>query len=99
MAIEAWIHKIVWRTHKDEQTCPICKALDGYTWSVAIDQPYPKQFIHPLFGAVFDNRPTRNCSLVKEAKGHSCRCSLEHKIETCESSQEPTQLQTPAQDQ
>jgi hypothetical protein len=95
MAIETWTHKIIWRTHKDEKTCPTCMALDGYTWSVAIGQPYPKQFIHPLFGAVFDNRPTRNCSLVKEAKGHICRCILEHHFENAESNQEQATPETP----
>jgi hypothetical protein len=78
MVVESWIHKIVWRTKKDDAVCAVCKALDGYTWSINIGEPYPKQLIHPIFGPVFDNRPAADCSMVKEEKGHKCRCSLEH---------------------
>ncbi|MGD6807682.1 MAG: hypothetical protein ACQCN4_12080 [Candidatus Bathyarchaeia archaeon] len=81
MVVESWTHKIIWRTQKDDDVCPTCKALDGYTWSIGIDEPYPKQLIHPIFGPVFDNRPAADCSLVKEEKGHCCRCTLEHQFD------------------
>lgn len=71
----------VWRTQKDGHVCPICKALDGYTWTFDAGEPYPKQLIHPLYGPVFDMRPAADGSLVKEQKGHQCRCTLEHQFE------------------
>jgi hypothetical protein len=76
--------KIIWRTQKDQHVCPVCKALEGYTWNVNLGEPYPKQLIHPLFGAVYDNRPAAECSLVKEERGHVCRCTLEHQFDVSE---------------
>ncbi len=73
--------KIIWRTQKDEHVCPVCKALEGYTWSVNLGESYPKQLIHPLFGAVYDNRSAAKCSVVKEEQDHICRCTLEHQFE------------------
>ena len=73
--------KTVWRTKKDSQVCPICKALEGYTWIFDADEPYPKQLIHPIFGPVYDTRPAAACSIVKEKEGHKCRCTLEHQFE------------------
>jgi hypothetical protein len=72
--------KIIWRTQKDESVCPICKELDGYTWSVDIGEPFPKQLIHPVFGPVYDNRPAVEGSLVNEEKGHICRCTIERQF-------------------
>jgi hypothetical protein len=73
--------KIIWRTQKDESVCPVCRELDGYTWSVDIGEPYPKQLIHPLFGPVYDNRPAAAGSLVNEEKGHMCRCTIERQFD------------------
>jgi len=25
--------KTIWRTQKDTQVCPVCNALEGYTWT------------------------------------------------------------------
>ncbi len=72
---------IIWRTQKDQHVCPVCKALEGYTWSIGVGQPYPKQLIHPLYGPVYDNRPAAECSVVKEGQGHRCRCTLEHQFD------------------
>ena len=73
--------KMIWRTQKDRQVCPICRQLDGYTWNVNIGESYPKQLIHPLFGPVYDNRPAADCSLVNQENGHICRCSIEHQLD------------------
>jgi len=81
MVLESWTHKIIWRTQRDDKVCPTCAALDGYTWSLGIDEIYPKQLIHPIFGPVFDNRPAADCSIVKEGNGRKCRCFLEHQID------------------
>ena len=71
----------VWRTQKDSHVCPVCKALDGYTWTFDAGDPHPKQLTHPVYGLVYDMRPAADGSLVKEEKGHFCRCRLEHQFE------------------
>ena len=73
--------KTIWRTKKDAHVCPKCKALEGYTWTFDAGDPYPKQLIHPLYGPVFDIRPAADGSLIKEEKGHHCRCTLEHQFD------------------
>ena len=75
--------KTVWITQKDGEVCAKCKALDGYTWTFDAGDPYPKQLIHPLYGPVFDMRPAADGSLIKEKKGHQCRCTLQHQFEVC----------------
>ncbi len=71
----------VWKTQKDTEVCPVCKALEGYSWTVDAGEPDPKQLIHPQYGAVYDFRPAADGSLIKEEKGHLCRCTLEHQFE------------------
>jgi hypothetical protein len=73
--------KTIWKTQKDGEVCAICKALDGYTWSFDAGEPYPKQLIHPLYGPVYDLRPAADGSMIKEKKGHRCRCRLEHQFD------------------
>ena len=73
--------RTVWRTQKDPQVCPTCKALEGYTWVLDSGDAYPKQLIHPVFGPVYDMRPAADGSLVKEGKSHICRCTLEHQFD------------------
>ncbi len=71
----------VWRTRKDGHVCPICKALEGYTWTRDVEDPHPKQLVHPIYGPVYDMRPAADCSLIIEEQGHQCRCKLEHQFE------------------
>jgi hypothetical protein len=73
--------KTIWRTQKDNQVCPICNALEGYTWTMEAGDAYPKILIHPIYGPVYDTRPAASCSLVKEENGHLCRCTLEHQLD------------------
>ena len=74
--------KVIWKTQQDSQVCPICKALEGYTWTLKGGaDSYPNEFIHPEYGPVYDTRPAAEGSLVKENKGHTCRCALKHEFE------------------
>ncbi|MGD6933977.1 MAG: hypothetical protein ACQCN5_07220 [Candidatus Bathyarchaeia archaeon] len=75
------IVKTVWRTKKDTEVCPTCKALEGYTWTFDAGEAYPTHLIHPVFGPVYDMRPASEGSLIEEEKGHQCRCRLEHQLE------------------
>ena len=73
--------RIIWRTQEDSQVCPLCKALEGYTWTLNAGELYPKQLIHPFYGPVYDTRPAAQGSLVKEEHGHICRCTLIHQFD------------------
>ncbi len=82
------ILRMIWRTKEDSQVCPICKALEGYTWNIEAGDSLPKKLIHPVFGIVYDTRPVEG-SLVNEEEGHLCRCTLLYQIDvsnrlTCE---------------
>jgi hypothetical protein len=72
---------LIWKTQDDSKVCPICKALNGYTWVVEVGDSYPKQLVHPLYGPVYDTRPAAEGSLVKETTGHVCRCYLLHQFD------------------
>ena len=73
--------KMIWTTQKDSQVCPTCKALEGHTWVLEAGAPIPKQLIHPIYGPVYDTRPAAEGSIVKEEKGHQCRCTLKHEFD------------------
>lgn len=73
--------RITWTTQRDPQVCPICKALEGYTWILEVGDPLPKQLIHPIYGPVYDTRPAVKGSLITEEKGHLCRCTLQNGVD------------------
>lgn len=75
------ILRLIWRTQEDSEVCPICKELNGYTWTIKAGDPLPKQLIHPEFGVVYDTRPAIERSLIKEENGRICRCTLLHQID------------------
>ncbi len=70
--------RMTWTTQKDSHVCPICKALEGYTWILEVGASCPKKLIHPVYGPVYDTRPSSEGSLVKEENGSSCRCTLKY---------------------
>jgi hypothetical protein len=80
--------KLIWRTKKDANVCPVCNALEGYTWSLEAGDSLPKKLVHPIHGPVYDTRPAAVCSLVKEEKGHVCRCTLERQLDVSASKEE-----------
>ncbi len=80
--------RTVWKTQNDAHVCPVCKALEGYSWTLTPMDSFPKQLVHPLFGPVYDMRPAARCSLVKEEEGHQCRCMLKHQFEASCNSEE-----------
>ncbi len=73
--------RMIWRTQKDAEVCPICRALDGYTWTLGAGDPHPTHLLHPSYGPVYDMRPAAVCSTVKEEEGHVCRCSLRYEFD------------------
>ena len=70
---------LTWVTVHDERVCPICAALEGYTWvfEVGVGQ-LPSELVHPEFGVVW------TVGLGSEAHGShegSCRCGLLYKFD------------------
>ena len=75
---------LTWQTKKDDNVCPICKAIDGYTWY--FEDEIPDTLIHPTYGEVWN---TVLGSLAHEHQLHkgskyglmsTCRCHTESKI-------------------
>jgi len=69
---------ITWHI-KDAGACPICKALNGYTWVFeAGKDELGGELVHPQFGVVW------NLALGSRAHGHerfNCRCHITHKFD------------------
>jgi hypothetical protein len=64
----------------DNNACPICKAINGYTWLFTGD-PMPNQLVHPVYGIVWD---TTRGSAAHDHKPGACRCHLDVKLEYTE---------------
>jgi hypothetical protein len=71
---------ITWRTAGDDRVCPICEAIDGYTWTFT--GKVPNSLYHPAYGEVW------NTVLGSLAHEHTqfgkkygllsnCRCHIE----------------------
>ena len=75
---------ITWRTIGDDRVCPICKAINGYTWT--FEGVPPESLIHPTYGEVWN---VVTGSLAHEHKQFgkkygllsNCRCHHESKVD------------------
>lgn len=63
---------VTWVAVDDERTCPVCKALDGYTWTFTT--PEPIIFNHPTYGVVWTREQG---SQAHGHHGYNCRCHIE----------------------
>jgi len=64
---------ITWDATLDMHTCPICRALHGYSWTFTTPDPMPDELVHPAYGVVW------NKVVGSKAHGHqrfNCRCSI-----------------------
>lgn len=80
-------YSITWRSSKDDRTCPICRAIDGYTWT-GTGIP-PDDLVHPTYGEVWNKylgslAHEKNLAILSGHKvSHvhglmsNCRCSIE----------------------
>jgi hypothetical protein len=76
---------ITWHTQNDGHVCPICKAIDGYTWT--FENAVPDSLIHPQYGEVWN---TMLGSLAHDHAGYgsryrslfsNCRCRIEPRFQ------------------
>jgi len=67
---------ITWHAKMDGRTCPICKAMNNYTWVFEANKDnLGDELVHPQFGVVW--------SLAQGSRAHgheryNCRCHITH---------------------
>jgi len=73
----AWI-SVTWHIFADDdKLCPVCRSLEGYTWSFEVSKgELTDSLIHPQYGVVW------NLQEGSQAHGHrgNCRCHLTYEI-------------------
>ena len=70
---------VTWHAVMDDRTCPICTALDGYTWVfVTGKDEFPNFISHPAFGVVWD---VHRGSMAHGHLGANCRCNMTHETD------------------
>lgn len=72
------IMKVIWHSKKDSLVCPVCRSLEGYTWTFDTSKKDKIGDVleHPVIGAVWGLQG----SLIKEEHG-KCRCEIKHEID------------------
>jgi hypothetical protein len=76
---------ITWHTLKDgHPICPICKAIDGYTWT--FDGEVPDSLVHPQYGEIWNVTLGSLAHEIQQHRGSKyglmaqCKCNVEPKI-------------------
>ena len=75
---------ITWRTQGDDRVCPICQAVNGYTWTFVNE--VPDSLIHPEHGEIW-NKVTGSLAHEHKQFGKkygllsNCRCHIEPKFD------------------
>jgi hypothetical protein len=63
--------KLIWKTKGDDEVCPSCRILEGYTWTLTIGKdPFPTKLTHPVLGDVSNMKGSMICE--KDV----CRCKI-----------------------
>jgi hypothetical protein len=70
---------ITWHTQHDDRVCPICNAIDNYTWT--FEGVVPNSLIHPVYGEIWNvvtgSLAHENKALGKTIMFSQCRCGIE----------------------
>ncbi len=71
---------LTWHTAGDDRVCPVCQALDGYTWifDTSTGPHMTEDLSHPSFGKVWN---VNNGSSAHTHAPSSCRCHIEHEFD------------------
>ncbi len=67
---------VTWHTMEDDRVCPICKALNNYTWIFEAGT-FKGSLEHPMFGVV---STAEHGSTVQHSYGE-CRCRVSWEID------------------
>jgi hypothetical protein len=68
------ILKLTWHTQHDDKVCPICNAIDGYTWIIESGKNvFYNSLTHPAYGIVWD---VNQGSQAHGHHGNNCRCHI-----------------------
>ena len=74
---------ITWHTQHDDRVCPVCRAIDNYTWTFTDE--VPSSLTHPQYGEVWNTTQgsyAHEQHLKKSKTGTipTCRCHIEPKF-------------------
>ena len=70
---------LTWHAVMDDRTCPICMALDGYTWTFETGaDTFGDYLTHPTYGVVWD---VHRGSKAHGHIGANCRCDMSHETD------------------
>lgn len=62
----------------DNRVCPICEAIDGYTWTFEVGPGgMTNELVHPTFGIVWT---TTMGSMAHGHKHGTCRCGITYEL-------------------
>ena len=75
---------VTWHAVMDERTCPICTALNGYTWFFDVGKDeLDDSLIHSQFGVVWSLTlgSAAHSRGYLTTHGYNCRCNITYKID------------------
>jgi hypothetical protein len=70
---------VTWIAVMDDRTCPICKALNGYQWTINTNEPFPLNLSHPQLGVVWAPEGS-----TTHKHRQNCRCTLHTVVEVAD---------------
>jgi hypothetical protein len=66
---------ITWGTMRDNNVCPVCQALEGYTWTFITGRDsFPTSLTHPVYGEIWNM--FEGSMAHGEVDPSRCRCHL-----------------------
>jgi hypothetical protein len=74
---------ITWHTVGDDRVCPICRAIDGYTWVFTAGKDIMTDALyHPIYGIVWSMEQGSNAHAHGYLSGrqNNCRCRIEPRL-------------------
>ena len=64
----------------DKRVCPVCRELDGYTWTIEVGESTAiNELTHPAYGVVCDR--ARGSRAHEHGSYGECRCQLSFDVD------------------